>query len=166
MSRKSKSTDKRKDLKRIEKKISALHEKILEKRPSHFRSRDIVNAVFASLVLGLVFVFKGSLFDIAIKLTTNHLVAIIITTLIILTAEIYFIGYSRVKRKKERRFCQFWLKRLVTLYIIAIVVSLFLVYLFGINYLVHTNCEVFKVVITLSMPCAVGAAVPSLLKQY
>jgi uncharacterized membrane protein len=155
-----------KDLKRIERKITELHEKILEKRPSHFRIRDIVNAFFASLVVGLVFIFKGSLFDIAIKLTTNHLVAIVILTLVILTSEIYFIGYSRVKRKKERKFCQFWLKRLVTLYVIAIIISLFLVYLFGINYLVHTNYEVLKVVVALSMPCAVGAAVPSLLKQY
>lgn len=165
-SRKSRSIDAAKEIKKIGSKISDLHEKILEKRPSHFKSRDIMNAFFASLILGLVFIFKGSLFDIAVKLSGTHLVAIVIATLIILTAEIYFIGYSRVKKKKERHFCQFWLKRLVTLYAIAILISLFLIYIFGINILVHTSYDVLRIVIALSMPCAIGAAVPSLLKQY
>lgn len=166
MSRRSRSINTEKEIRKIESKISELHEKILQKRPSHFRARDIVNAFFASLIVGLVFIFKGSLFDVAIRLTNTHLITIVVVTLGILTAEIYFIGYSRVKRKRERRFCQFWLKRLVTLYVIAIIVSLFLVYLFNINNLVHTSYDVLRIVVAVSMPCAVGAAVPSLLKQY
>ncbi len=166
MSRKSRSISTEKEIRKIESNISELHEKILEKRPSHFKKREVVNAFFASLILGLVLIFKGSLFEVAVNLRDGHLIAIIIATVILLTAEIYFIGYTRVKRKRERRFGQFWLKRFVTLYAIAIIVSLFLVYLFGINFLVHTSYDVLKIVIAVSMPCAVGAAVPSLLKQY
>lgn len=153
---------------KIERQIAALYEKLLEKRPSHFRKRDIANAFFASLLLGLVFMFKGSLIEISLNLTGKNLLVIVIATLAILTLQIYYVGYTRVsqKERRKRRFGQFWAKRLSTLYIIAIIVSLLLVYIYGINKLVSSNYDILKIVIAVSMPCAVGAAIPSLLKQY
>jgi uncharacterized membrane protein len=94
------------------------------------------------------------------------LIAIVAFTLIILSMQIYYIGYSRVTNRKQRHFGQFWLKRIASLYIIALVVSVFMVYLFDIDSIVRNGYEILKVVIALSMPCAIGAAVPSLLKQY
>jgi len=45
-------------------------------------------------------------------------------------------------------------------------VSLYLVYIFGVNNIMASGLNVAKMIVVLSMPCAVGAAIPSLLKQY
>jgi uncharacterized membrane protein len=157
-----------KEIEKIEQSISRLQEKLLEKRPSHFRERDIVNAFFASLLLGLVFIFKGSLIEISMRLSSQNLAAITIATIIILTLEIYFVGYTRVSRKekKTRHFGQFWIKRLLTFYVISMIVSLLIVYIYGINLWVGGNYEIVKLVVAVSMPCAIGAAIPSMLRQY
>jgi len=156
----------RKEIAEIYKKIAHLEEKLLEKRPSHFRKRDVINAFFGSLLFGLTFMFKGLLFDISLKLSITHLFFIILSTVVLLSVEIYYIAYSRVPDKEQRRFGQFWIKRITTIYGIAILSSLFLVYLYGINNIVGTSANIWKVVIAVSLPCAVGAAVPSLLKKY
>jgi len=155
-----------KEVKHIEKQIDNLYEKLYEKVPSHFHYRDIINAFVGSLVLGLTFVFKGSLIQISLTLTKAHLAFIVLVTAVILTFQIYFVGYSRVKYKHRRKFGQFWAKRFFTLYFIAILVSLSLVYLFNMDSLAGSLYGVFKIVIAVSMPCAIGAAIPSLLKQY
>ena len=152
---------------KIEKQINEIYEKVLEKRPSHFRKRDIINAFFGSLIFGLTFIFKGNLIQIALTLTTQHLWTIVIITSLCLTGEIYFIGYTRVKDKVERPFGQFWCKRFVTLYGIEMLVSLGLVYLFNMNMIIANNpLAILQLVVAVSMPCAVGAAIPGLLKQY
>jgi uncharacterized membrane protein len=83
-----------------------------------------------------------------------------------LSTEIYFIGYTHVRNKKERPFGQFYAKRLVTTYGIAVTVSFFLSYIFGIIYLVDTFEQFMKIVLLISMPCSIGAAVGNLLKKY
>lgn len=157
-----------KDVKHIERQIDDLYEKIYEKRPGHWHYRDIINAFVGSLVLGLTFVFKGALIQVSLTLTNSHLFLIVLTTSLLLTFQIYFVGYSRVgtTERRKRRFGQFWAKRFFTLYLIAIIVSFALVYLFNMNALAGTIYNVLKIVIAVSMPCAIGAAVPSLLKQY
>lgn len=154
------------EIKHIESQISNLYEKLYEKRPSHFHFRDVINAFMGSTILGLTFVFKGSLIELSLTLTKYHLFFIILTTAILLTFQIYFVGYSRVKQKKKRKFDQFWAKRFFTLYGIAVFVSLALVYLFNMNSLTSSLFDIFKIVVAVSMPCAIGAAVPSLLKRY
>ena len=155
-----------KEIEEIKDIIISMKDKVLEKRPSHFSKRDIVNAFFGSFIIGLTFVLKGALIETAKNINPLHLEAIVIFTLLILMAEIYFIGYSRVADKSHRTFGQFMTKRLFTLYLISIIVSLFLVCLFNIPTLVGGFYETIKVVVILSMPSAVGAAVPNLLKQY
>lgn len=157
-----------KEIEKIENQINRLYDKLLEKRPSHFRERDVVNAFFASLILGLVFLFKGSLIQISLMLKDGNLIAIIIATILILTLEIYFVGYTRIspKERETRHFGQFWLKRIMTLYLISIIASVFLVYLYGVNNIAGSSANILRVVIAVSMPCAIGAAIPSLLKQY
>lgn len=169
MIKKNKKTDMEKKYEEIDKiytDIKTMREELLEKRPSHFSKKDVVNAFFASLLVGLTFVFKGSLVERVIRLSASHIFLIFISTILILTAQIYFISYKRVKEKEKRRFCQFWLKRLSTFYLISIIVSFYLSYMFGINNFLQDNTEIFKLVVTLSMPCAIGAAIPNLLKQY
>ncbi|HLD89104.1 MAG TPA: DUF2391 family protein [Candidatus Nanoarchaeia archaeon] len=153
------------EIEKIESEIELLREKLLEKRPEHFSSKDIVTSFFASFIVGLTFVFNGALVERVKNLTDNHVILILFLTIAILTAQIYFIGYSRIKDTKERPFGQFWLKRLITFYFISIITSVFLVYLFAINQFIAPE-KVFNLVIALSMPCAVAAAIPNLIRQY
>lgn len=155
-----------KELEEIKNIIISMKNKVLEKRPSHFSRRDIINAFFGSLIIGLTFVLKGALIQTALNISWYHLEAIVVVTLMILFVEIYFIGYSRVSDKSHRTFGQFMTKRMLTLYGISILVSFFLVYLFNVNTLVPGFYGTMKLVVILSMPSAIGAAVPNLLKQY
>ncbi len=152
----------------IERDIELLRGKLIEKHPSHFSTRDIINTVFGALIIGLTFIMKGAVVPTAERLTPNHALLIVLSTVVILTSEIYWIGYSRVgsDERRHRNFFQFWGKRLVTLYGIAIIVSIYLVYIFGVDRFFADQQGVFNVVILLSMPCAVGAAIPHLLKKY
>jgi uncharacterized membrane protein len=152
----------------IDQNVELIREKLLEKTPSHFSVRDVVNASFGSLMFGITFILKGATVSTALRLTDLHVFLIVISTLLILSAEIYFIGYSRVKDKNSRKLGQFLMKRLCTLYLISCIVSLSLVYTFNVNNApgLEGISDVLKVVVLVAMPCAVGAAVPSLLKQY
>jgi len=150
----------------IQRDISLLRARMLEKIPGHFSQKDVINAFLGAMFIGLTFILRTDIIDIALRLDSYRIILITLSTFLILTAEIYFIGYSRVPNKKSRPFGQFWAKRFVSLYIVTILVSLFLVYTFGINTFVNTGEEVFKIVVLISMPCAVGAAIPSLLTKY
>ncbi len=161
----AKKTKEEVEIEKIESEIELLREKLLEKRPEHFSVRDVVTSFFASTILGLTFVFNGALVERVENLTNSKVFLIFISTLLVLTAQIYFIGYSRVKDRKERPFGQFWIKRLVTFYGIALVTSLFLVYLFSINQFIGLG-KLTALVMALAMPCAVGAAIPNLIRQY
>ena len=91
--------------------------------PEHFSMKDIVRSFFGAAFIGSTFIFSRLLIEIPPLLTTRHVIAIVVSTLAILTAEIYYIGYQRVENKKARPFGQFWLKRLLTFYAVSIIVS-------------------------------------------
>lgn len=156
------------EIEKIEEDIDLLRGKLVEKYPSHFSKRDIINTFFGALIIGLTFIMKGAVVQTAEHLTKTNAMLIVVSTIVILTSEIYWIGYSRVSsaERRHRNFFQFWTKRLVTLYGIAIIVSIYLVYIFGVDKFFSSQQGVFNVVILLSMPCAIGAAIPHLLKKY
>ena len=153
----------------VEREVHLLKEELVEKIPSHFNAKHIASAFIGSLLMGLTFVLsKQLIFEIAPAFQPIHIISIILVTTIILTAEIYFIGYARVKDKEKRvrRFGQFWIKRFVSYYGIALLTSIGLFYLYGYNqFLVHTS-DVAKTVVAVSLPAAVGASLADLLKQY
>lgn len=155
-----------KEIEEIKVVLDNLNDKLLEKRPSHFSKRDIINAFFGALIISLTFVMKGALIQTAMNLSIYHIEAIILSTFLILGVEIYFIGYSRVQDKQLRRFGQFMTKRMVTLYVISLSVSFFLVYLLNLNAIMPDIYHTMKLVVVVSMPSSIGAAVPNLLKQY
>lgn len=153
----------------IKKGVDELRDKLLVAEPAHFSKRDLIDAFFGALFLGIPFSIKGLLITVSQALDKNHIIIIILSTLLILTGEIYFIGYSRVTKKSERKFCQFWLKRTTAFYFVAIATAAFLVYLFGLNLLpeIANNPEnIQKLVVLISVPCAIGAAITDLLKKY
>ena len=154
-----------KEIEAIEKSLNKMKKELIEKVPPHFSKRDIINAFFGALIIGLTFIFKGALIETVSAISTKYIIIIIISTLIILSIQIYFIGYSRVKNKKQRPFAQFLVKRLSTLYLIAFIVSFYLVYIFQIEHAVGSFTNALKLVAIVSMPCAIGAALPSLIKN-
>jgi len=155
------------EIKSMRRDIAKMRQTLLEKQPTHFSGRYAVDAFFGALFIGLTFIMKGSVLRIAEVLNLTHIFFILLATGIILTAQIFFVGYVRVKSKARRPFFEFWFKRFATLFFIAMFTSFMLVYLFGINLLVHdVPFRVFQVVILLTMPSAIGAAIPSLLRKY
>jgi len=146
--------------------VEELKRHLIEKEPTHFGARDIFTAFFGAILVGLTFTLKGLLFNVSKALTVKELSLIILATVIVLTAEIYLIGYQRVKKKEERKFGQFWIKRLLTYYGIALIVSASLIYIYGLHNLAADPYHVTKIVIAVSMPCAIGAAAADLLNRY
>jgi len=152
-------------LKQIASDIKLMKEEIIEKVPSHFSAKHLASAFIGALVIGFSFTLsKGLLVEIANILTLWRIVAIVAFTVLIVSSEIYFIGYSKIKNRVERPFGQFWLKRFVAYYAISYLVAFFLVYIYGLNIL--AGAETTKVILLISMPCAVGASLADLLKQY
>lgn len=153
---------------RIAEDTRILRERLVEKIPGHFDTKHIIAASFGALFFGFTFVLKGLLIDVGLLLSTSDLILMTLAAWIILTAEIYFVGYARVplNQRRLRHFGQFWAKRIFTYYFISIAVSFLLLYLYGIAQLVATPDNMLKLVVAISFPAAVGAAVSDLLGKY
>ncbi len=149
----------------IKKDVQLLKDRLLERKPEKFSSKDIARAFFGALVIGATFVFTSGLISVVKNITWVNVFLVIISTIVLLIAEIYFIGWSRVKGEKGRNVYEFTLKRLPTFYVISILVSLFYTYIFGINHLV-SPAEATKLIFLIAMPCSIGAAIGDLLKKY
>ncbi len=132
--------------------------------PEHFSAREIVSAFIISLIVGVSFVMNTLLFKASESLTAKHLILIIFATIILLTVEIYYVGYERVRNKVARPFCQFWLKRFLSFYSVSIIASFLIVYLFGIDMLASSFQHTLRIVIAASLPCAIGTALSDLVR--
>ncbi len=153
---------------RIAEDTRVLRERLVEKIPGHFDVKHIIVAFFGALFFGFTFVLKGLLIDVGLLLSTRDLVLMTLASWLILTAEIYYVGYARVpyNERKQRPFGQFWAKRIFSYYFISIAVAFILLYLYGIAQLVATPDNLLKLVIAISFPASIGAAVSDLLGKY
>ena len=153
---------------RIADDVQTLRERLVEKIPGHFDIKHVIAAFFGALFFGFTFVLKGLLIDVGLTLSNFDLFLMTLATWLILTAEIYFVGYDRVpvNQRKSRPFGQFWAKRFFTYYLISLFVAFMLLYLYGIVAIVGTLENVLRLVITISFPAAIGAAVSDLLGKY
>lgn len=152
-------------LKQIANDVRSIRDSI-ERVPDHFNMRHVVGATFGAFFFGLTFALKGLVLQVTSNLTENHLLFIILAIFVVLTAEIYYIGYSKVRDKESRHFSQFWAKRIAAYIIIGFLVSAFLVYLYGINDLAQSPEHIRNIIIALALPCCTGASVADLLKKY
>ena len=143
-----------------------LRERLVDKVPAHFDTGHVMSAFFGALFFGFTFVLKGLLFQVGLALTPFHLAMIIISTLAILSAQIYFIGYARIQHPEKRPFMQFWLKRIIAYYAIAIFTAFLLLFVYGVVEIVQSPYLVFKLVIAVSFPAAIGAGTAHLLGKY
>ena len=153
-------------LDQIARDTQVIGERVVEKVPGHFGMQRIVSAFFGALFFGFTFVLKGLLLEVGINLSNTHIVLITVATWTILSAEIYFVGYSRVPNQHKRHFGQFWLKRITSYYFIALFTSFLLLSVYGIPELVGSPIHTFNLVIAVSFPSAVGAAAADLLGKY
>ena len=153
---------------RIAEDTKILRERLVEKVPGHFDMKHVIAAFFGALFFGFTFVLKGLLIDVGLLLSTWDLALMTIASWLILTAEIYFVGYARVplNERKQRPFGQFWAKRITTYYFISLLVAFLLLYLYGIAQLVATPDNMLKLIIAISFPASIGAAVSDLLGKY
>ena len=154
------------EIKRIEDRIETLTQKLIEKTPVKFKVRDYMHDFFASLIVGLTIIFKGHLYLLEQTMSTVHFILVIASTIAILTAAIYFGSYIHISNREGTPFLKFWISRIFANYAIAMIVSFFLISVFGFNSLLATPFGLLKVTIGLAMPCSIGAAIPSLLKEY
>jgi uncharacterized membrane protein len=155
----------KKHIESIKMEVDELHSKVCLKEPKHFSSKNIAESFFGALLIGFTFVFKGLLIDVSINLPWSNIIMIIFSTILILAVEIYFIGYRKVQNKKERKLGQFMFKRMLTMYLISLFVSSFLLFIFGFLSLVGTMEQYLKLIFVVAMPCAVGSVIPNMLKK-
>ncbi len=153
-------------LQNIARDVRFIREEHIDRVPPHYSLKAIVGSTFGALIFGLTFSLKGLLLHVTEHFNENHKWYLLIATLIILTAEITFIGYSRVKNKKARTFGQFWIKRITTYLAVGIIVAIFLIYLYGVDNLVLNDTHLLNTIIALAFPCCIGASIADLLKQY
>ena len=130
----------------------------------HFSREDFFYSFFGALFVGFVFMSKGFLIDISKNLTNVHLIMITVLTVIFTTIQIYFVGYTRVQDKIHRSFVEFWAKRFFTVYFSSIIVSLLLIYSYGIDEMIGSD-NIINAVIAFSMPCSLGATLSDLVKK-
>ena len=69
--------DEEKRLNHIEIVVDQVKAKVLEKRPSHFSNRDVINALFGASTIGLTFMFKGLLIEVGVNLSWENIMIII-----------------------------------------------------------------------------------------
>jgi uncharacterized membrane protein len=145
--------------------VERIKDKLIDHTPDHFSKQDWVRAFIGALFFGFSVLFSLGTINIAVNIPEPHLYIIVACTLILLTLEIYIIGYSKVADKKNRKFGQFWIKRIIMFYFIALLVASSIAYIFGLQYIIAPQYFV-SLVIILSAPCAIGASLGDLLKKY
>jgi uncharacterized membrane protein len=146
--------------------VENLKKELIEKTPEHFSKRDLLRSFLGALFLGFSVLFSSNLLNVALVIPERNIYLIIAFTFIILSSEIYYIGYSRVQDKSKRPFGQFWIKRLVAFYFVAFAVSFILLYIFGLIYLIQTPEHFLRAIIILTTPTAIGASIGDLINRY
>ena len=147
--------------------VQLLKERLLEQRPDRFSARDIARSFFGALFIAATFVFTSKIFDIVKQMQQYQLIVLITATIIILVAEIYFIGWSRLKKLREpgRNVFELTIKRVIVAYAVSIAVAVFYLYVLGFSRALSSH-EMVNFIFLVAMPCSIGAAVADLLRKY
>ena len=133
--------------------------------PNHFSIHDFLNAVFGSFFVAITFLASGNMTAYALRLEILNMVAIVIFTFIVITFEIYILGYRFVRKKAKRPFYEFWGHRFPTMVLSSFVSIYALMYLYGLNEY-YSSLDMLKIAIAIFLPAAAaGAAMESLRKK-
>jgi len=156
------------DLEQIKQLLNDRADDLASSTIEHFSKKDIIISFFGAMLVGSGFIFKGKILEISQTLNAERMIWIFIFTILILLAEIYFIGYSKVKDKKHRPFWKFAVKRIATVYCVSLLVGYIVVPLYNVHTLIADGSfyETTKIVIAISFPASIGAALTDLLKKF
>ncbi|HYD02850.1 MAG TPA: DUF2391 family protein [Alphaproteobacteria bacterium] len=146
--------------------VEKIKDKFVDHTPEHFSKQDFIRSAIGAIFVGFSVIFASNTVNLVLKIPDIHYYIIIFSTIVLLTAEIYTIGYSRVTDKTTRKFGQFWLKRISTFYFTAIVVASLLAFIFGLQYILPDVEHFIKLIILISAPCSIGASFGDLIKRY
>jgi putative integral membrane protein (TIGR02587 family) len=97
---------------------------------------------------------------IAYKMTEWHVLALVAASLVILHAFVYTVGFGGQERYQES-FWSVWLRFTIVGYAVALLVSLYVLWIFGRTDAVNAF-EILKMAIVLGFPAAMGAALARL----
>lgn len=160
--------EEKRELNNLEHSVFNIKKELLDRTPTKFGFRDIARSFFGALIISFGFVLKGAMVRTAVRMTEVHLFFIIFVSIIILILEVYYFGYRKIKDKHERKIFQFIAKRVPTFYLISLLVSTGIVFIYGVNndILVNEGMDVFKIIIAVSFPASLGAGFSDLLKKY
>ncbi len=136
------------------------------KEPHHFTHKDMIRAFFGSFIVAITFLFKGSMVQFAIHMNISNTISVAILTCVLLTLEIYILSYKYVKEKRKRPFLEFWAKRFFSILFTSFISIYILMFVYGIDTLVSTNIELFKICMAIMLPSTVaGGAMEIIRKQ-
>lgn len=132
------------------------------REPQPFRLRDFWQAMVGSFVIGMTFLFKGSMQVYALNMRQVNILLVLALTFIIVTLEIYALSYKFVLDRAKRPFYQFWAKRFFSIIGATFLVIYGTANLYGLNnYL--TQPQILKICVAILLPAAsVGSAVEML----
>ncbi len=135
------------------------------REPHYFSITDFIKALFGSIFIAVMFLFKGSLANYALKLSDKHIFVLFLFTALMVSLEIYILSYKFVRDRKSRPFAEFWMKRFFAITVSAFCAVYVCIYLYGINNF-YTSTEIFKLAVAIFFPAAtVGAAIEILKKS-
>lgn len=142
--------------------LEELHREIEEKKaPDRLGWDDIAQEIIGAVTFALPFLFTGELWEIAKDISVERSLVILIMTL---TIAYLFIAKSRIGNlKKEELFHV--PKRLLTVTLIAYLISAGLIYLYGINGIANFTTEQYlNATILISTFAVIGAITVDMVK--
>ena len=131
----------------------------------HFTKEDFIRAFFGSFIVGLAFVFNGVMITYAIRMNWWNMLAVSALTLGLVTLEIYLLSYRFVFHKRNRPFGEFWAKRFFAITVSSFLSVYLICYAYGINNIVASRLELFKVCLAVFLPAATAGGVMEVLKK-
>ncbi|MEK6874235.1 MAG: hypothetical protein AABX52_00625 [Nanoarchaeota archaeon] len=150
---------------RLHHEVELLYEKLLLRKPEHFSYKDMVNVLFAASLFS-VLIFNQLLLQLALSLSLQHIIFIVLITTVLLTLEIYYLSYTHIDQRSNRLFGQFWAKRFFTIYGITLCVTTLLIYLYNLDAVAGSLQNVIKIAIATSFPSSIAAGATALAQRF
>jgi uncharacterized membrane protein len=137
----------------------------MKKEPPHFTWEDFTRAFLGSFIFAVTFLFSGLLITISKGMSNDNVIMVVVLTCALLTMEIYFMSYRYVYDRKHRPFLEFWGKRFFSVIVSSLISVMVLVYVYGINHMLGSGLEVFKVCVAAMLPATTAGGAMEILKK-
>lgn len=137
----------------------------MKREPPRFTRDDFARAFFGSFIAAVTFLFKGSMVSFSIQMSVFSTMAVALLTCLLLTVEIYVLGYKYVQDRKRRPFLEFWAKRFFSIILSSFLAIYLLMFAYGIQDIVGDPTLLFKVAIAVLLPAATAGGAVEILRK-